>query len=271
MCVKKLLLVFVFTLFHWMSLAQTYSVLHTEGTIIKTATQKALITGDSFSASDSLTFPKVLSWAVVISSSGDLLFVQSTEATTQVSKTVVTPIERGVHPIKRKQNVPVKDLNTYFQGDQFVFIGNDFSIPIDTESYELSEKLFLLYRYEYNSRIITHKLPFTKEGLSFNPGFLYEYKGEKIQAQKTTHTELAHFDSNTNIPTFVARFRPVWLNEEQLKKELHVLAKVYGSSKKVKESKVNYTDLFLSYVQDIYGQTDEFYFSEWVQKSYYGQ
>ncbi|MBC7488232.1 MAG: hypothetical protein H7282_15935 [Cytophagaceae bacterium] len=271
MLVKNIFLVAVFFLLGFNSIAQTYSVLHTEGTIFKTATQKALVTGDTFSASDSLSFPKLLSWAVVISASGDLLFVQSSEATTKASKTVVTTIERGLHPVKRKENLPVKDLSAYFKGDQFVFIGNDFSLPIDTESYELNEKLFLLYRYEYNSRIITHKIPFNKERISFHPAFLYEYKGEKIPAQKTTNTELAHFDSNTNLPTFVARFRPIWLNEEQLKKELQILVKVYESTKKMKESKLNTTALFLGYVQDIYGQTDEFYFSEWVQKSYYGK
>ena len=271
MLAKNIFLVAAFFLPGFNSIAQTYSVLHTEGAILKTAAQKALVTGDTFLASDSLTFTKLLSWAVVISPSGDLLFVQSSEIATKASKQVLTPIERGVHPVKRKENIPVKDLSVYFKGDQFVFIGNDFSIPIDTESYELNEKLFLLYRYEFNSRIITHKLPFNKESISFNPAFLYEYKGEKIPAQKTTNTELAHFDSNTNLPTFVARFRPVWLNEEQLKKELHVLVKVYSSNKKIKESKLNTTALFLAYVQDIYGQTDEFYFSEWVQKSYYSQ
>ncbi len=268
MLVKKTFLVFTFSVVHLMSWAQTYSVLHTEGSILKSSNQKPLVTGDTFLPSDSLTFPKILSWAVVVSQSGDLFFVQSSDVGSKVSKDVIHVIERIEHPIKRKENVPVKDLNAYFKGDQFVFIGNDFSLPIDTESYELNEKLFLLYRYEYNSRIITHKLPFIKGSLVFNPTYVYEYKGEKIPAQKTTNTELAHFDSNTNLPTFVARFRPIWLNEEQLKKELRVLLNVYGNKKK-NVSKINVDSLFLSYVQDIYGQTDEFYLYEWIDKSFF--
>jgi hypothetical protein len=251
--------------------AQTYSVLHTEGTILQTATQTALKTGDTFKTDDSLTFPRVLAWAVVISPKGDLMFVQNTEPSTKLSSQVMTPVERGEHPIKRSTNIPVKDLKAYFKGNQFVFIGNDFSLPVDSESYPLDEKLFLLYRYEYNSRIITHKLPVVKGEVVFNPVFLYEYKGEKIPYQKTTHTELSYFDSNTNFPTFAADFQPIWLNDEQLKKELTVLLNVYRGGKKFKETKVYVNSLFLSYVKDIYGQTDEFYFSEWVQKSFFSK
>jgi hypothetical protein len=184
---------------------------------------------------------------------------------------VISPIERTEHPAKRKTNILIKDLKHYFQGDQFVFIGNHFSLPVDTESYVLDDKQFLLYRYKYNERTITHKLPLTKEGIAFEPTFLYEYKGEKIPSQKTTHTELGYFDSNTNIPTLLADFHPIWLNEEQLKEELEVLQNVYLRSKKHKYSKTDLTSLFLKYVQDIYGQTDEYYFSEWVQKSFLGK
>ena len=268
MFVKINSFVFTFLFLSLSSLAQTYSVLHTEGTIIKTETKKSLATGDTFSAQDSLTFPKQLSWAVVASPTGDLFFIQNTSTSTKASMQLLSPIERTEHPIKRKSDELVKDLKKYFQGDQFVFIGNHFSLPIDTESYVIDEKQFLLYRYEYNARIITHKLPLTKDGIAFNAVFLYEHKGEKIPYLKTSHTELTYFNSNTNLPTFLAEFHPIWLNEDQLKKELTVLQKVYSSSKKHKGSKIDYTVLFLKYVQDIYGQTDEFYFSEWVQHNF---
>lgn len=270
MSVKNYLFI-VFSLFSLSSAAQTYSVLHAEGTILQTPTKQAITTGDTFSLKDSLTFPKQLSWAVVASSTGDLFFVQNTGATTRVASQVLSPIERTEHPVKRNSKDPVKDLKKYFQGDQFVFIGNNFTLPIDTETYTLDEKQFLLYRYEYNSRIITHKLPLTTGGIAFNPVFLYEYKGEKIPAQKTVHTELTYFSSHTNLPTFLAEFHPIWLDEEQLKKELTVLQKVYTNSKKNKGLKIDFTVLFLRYVQDIYGQTDEYYFSEWVQKSFKSQ
>lgn len=271
MLVKVNFLVVTFLLLSFSSIAQTYSVVHTEGTIIQTVTKKALTTGDTFSSSDSLSFPKQLSWAVVASQKGDLFFVQNEGTTTKASPQVIAPIERTEHLVKRKTNIIVQDLKTYFQGDQFVFIGNNFSLPIDTESYTLNEKQFLLYRYEYNARIITHKLPITKEGIAFNPVFLYEYKGEKIPYQKTSNTELTYFDTHTNLPTFLAGFHPIWLSEEQLKKELTVLYTVYQNSKKSKGSKVDFNALFLKYVQDIYGQTDEFYFSAWLQKSFFSK
>lgn len=271
MPVKNNFLIVLFVLVSASSIAQTYTVVHAEGSIAQSETKKTMATGDTFSFHDSLTFLKQLSWAVVASSTGDLFFVQNSGAPTRVVAQLLSPIEHTEHPIKRKNNELVKDLKKYFQGDQLVFIGNNFSLPIDTESYIIDDKQFLLYRYEYNSRIITHKLPLTKDGILFNPVFLYEYKGEKIPHQKTTHTELTYFNSNTNLPTFLAEFHPIWLNEDQLKKELTVLQKIYTNSKKHKGSKNDFTVLFLKYVQDIYGQTDEFYFSEWVQKSFLRQ
>ena len=60
----------------------------------------------------------------------------------------------------------------------------------------------------------------------------------------------------------MAAFRPIWLNEELLKKELLVLQKVYVSQK---VSSNELKKVFLQYVLDVYGKTDEIIFTDWVE------
>ncbi len=252
------------------SIGQNYTVVHVTGRIYQSGTTRAIRTGDQLKAEELLEFPGQNAWSIVINEKGDQYFIQQPTPTDSLHnvKQSLQVVEKTVHPVTRATRQPVQSLRNYFAGSQFVFIGNDFYLELDPKQYPLNEKLFLLYRYEYNSRIITHKLPLNKQLMHLNKSFLYEYKGDSIPYQKTWNTELTYFNSNTNLPGFAAGFRPIWLDEKSLKEELMVLQKVYP------RKKTFHTELkkiFLQYVLDVYGKTDEIIFMDWVEEQVLSQ
>ena len=246
------------------SIAQDYTVVHVTGRISLKGKTSWIKTGESIKSKQQLLFPGQNAWAILIDEKGTQFFLAQPTSTDSIEvRAALQPIEKTTHPVTRNSTAPVKNLRTYFAGAQFVFIGNDFYLEVDSTEYPLDEKLFLLYRYVYNERTITHKIPQDKHVIHLNKPFLYESKGDSIAYGKTSNTELSYFNSNTNLPTFVAAFRPIWLNEELLKKELLVLQKVYVSQK---SSSAELKKVFLQYVLDVYGKTDEIIFTHWVEK-----
>lgn len=247
------------------SMAQDYTVLHVTGKIYRNGTTAEVHAGDQLNANEILDYPGQSAWSIVIDEKGIQSFIQQPgprDTIKNVQKSLHV-IEKTAHPVTRDHKGPVENLRKYFAGEQFVFIGDDFYLEVDPKNYPLDEKIFLLYRYDYNSRTITHKIPQTKQVIHFNKPFLYEYKGDSIPYMKTWNTELTLFNSNTNLPGYVAGFRPIWLNEDELKKELLLLQKV---SQRQKMSRTELKKVFLQYVQDVYGKTDEIIFMDWVDK-----
>jgi len=245
--------------------SQDYFIVHATGKIVHPTTHKELQTGDALKQDDVLSFPGQKAWAILINTSGQQFFLQQ-EASGDSAQSVgltAQAIEKTVYPVTRPNKGPVENLRTYFAGAQFVFIGEEFYLEVDAKKYPLDEKLFLLYRYEYNGRTITHKIPQTKHVIHLSKAFLYEYKGDTIPYLKTSNTEITIFNSLTNLPAYAAGLRPIWLAEEQLKKELLLLQKV-NSRQKLSRSELK--KVFLQYVLDVYGKTDEIIFMNWVEE-----
>jgi hypothetical protein len=253
------------TFFPLAVLSQDYFIVHVTGKIIHTTTQKELQTGDLLKQEDVLSFSGQKAWAILINTSGQQFFLQqeiSGDSAQSVGLTAQA-IEKTIYLATRISKGPVDNLRSYFAGAQFVFIGDDFYLEVDPEKYPLDEKLFLLYRYEYNGRTITHKIPQTKHVIHLSKPFLYEYKGDSISYLKTSNTEITIFNSMTNLPAYAAGLRPIWLNEEQLKKELQLLQKINNRQKR---SRTELKKVFLQYVLDVYGKTDEIIFMNWVEE-----
>lgn len=250
----------------FVSWSQDYFLVHVTGQIERKG--KTLQVGDALLQNDVLSFANKKTWAIFVNQSGQQFFVQPQTDSMQTIGFILQAIEKTEYPITRNSDAPVENLLAYFSGSQFVFIGDDFYLAIDPKKYLLNDRLFLLYRYEYNSRIITHKIPHNKQVIHFNKSFLYEYKGDSIPYVQASNTELSYFNSNTNLPSYAAGLRPIWLNEMELKRELSVLQKVHSSKK---TPKAELKKIFLQYVLDIYGKTDEVIFSDWVDRNMFGK
>jgi hypothetical protein len=263
---KKAFFFFSIIITSFTCISQDYTVVHVTGKIILPSTQAELKAGSNLKQEDVLSYPGQNAWTVIINTTtGQQYFLQQ-QASADTAKSVgqsIQFIEKTNYPVTRSSRKPVENLRSYFAGRQFVFIGDNFYLEVDSNNYPLDDKLFLLYRYEYNTRIITHKIPQDKNVIHFNKPFLYEYKGDSISYLKTSNTELSYFNSNTNLPAYAAGFRPIWLDETELRKELQVLQAVYSHLKK---SRNEIKKLLLQYVLDVYGKTDEVIFMEWLDQ-----
>ncbi len=242
------------------SIAQPYYAIHVQGKISYFTSKKDLRTGDQLEANDTLNFSSNDAWAILVGEHGNVFLQQPN------SKDRIALCHQSIQPISSTpKNTPspkstVDNLQSYFEGEQFVFIGNDFKLTLNSDTYPLSDSLFILYRYEYNERHITIKVPYQKQTLFFDPLVLYTYKGEKIPYAQTRNTGIYLFNAIDNMPYTAAKFNPIWLREEKIKTELSVLKNFYASKGKTWSSIKSYC---LQYILDVYGKTDEVYYSLW--------
>jgi len=252
-----------FTLFFMSAiscLGQTYYAVHVQGKIYNKTAAQYLRCGDKVEHYDSLEFSSSANWAVLVGDKGNL-FLQNPSLleSDAICYKVMQPIISSSSNTNNTKNID--NLQAYFEGEQFVFIGNDFHLTLNAEQYPLSDSLFLIYRYEYNERHITVKIPYTKQTLSFNPEVLYTYKGEKIPHQKTSNTSVYAFNAVDNMPYYAAKFNPIWLSDKLVKDELTVLKKVYlQQGKTLAQMNVD----FFHYILDVYGKTDEAFLNQWI-------
>lgn len=245
------------------STAQSLFVVRTQGKIHHPQHQRYLTTGDTIKPNDTLTFLSNNAWAVLIGENGKLFLQQPNPL---VAKSLC---HESIQPIvsTKKSSTSTKstidNLQAYFEGEQFVFIGNEFKLTLNQETYPLSDSLFLLYRYEYLERHITIKIPFQKQTLFFDPALLYTYKGEKIPYSQTRNTGIYVFNAIDNMPYTAAKFNPIWLVEEKIKAELSVLKNFYVYKG---EPWSDIKSHCLQYILDVYGKTDEAYCSLWIDR-----
>ena len=243
------------------SFAQIYYAVHVQGQIQFQNLKKNLGTGDKIDATNLLNF-KPNSWAILVGEKGNL-FLQAPS-----NKDSIATCSKAIQPIageKKQANAidysQVDNLQAYFEGSQFVFIGNDFQLTLNPEFYVLSPQLFLIYRYEYNERHITIEIPYTKQTIFLNPATLYTYKGEKIPPHKTTNNSLYIFNAVDNIPYSAATLNPIWLSDEKVKNEFQALKKAYTLyGKNFDQMKQGY----IQYIREVYGKTDEHFLSKWI-------
>ncbi len=243
-------------------MGQSFFAVHVQGKIYHTTKHSYLRCGDKIDATDSLEFNTPNTWAVLVGDNGNFFLQQpvKSDSISLVHK-ALQPIVSSTKKVMRKDTLIVDNLQTYFEGEQFVFIGNDFQLTLNHDFYPLSDSLVLLYRYEYNERHITVKLPYAKQTIPFDPRVLYTYKGESIPYAKTTNTSIYIFNALDNMPYFAAKLNPVWLSDQQVDNELTVLKKVYTQQGQPNDvMKANY----LQYITDVYGKTDELFFYHWV-------
>jgi hypothetical protein len=241
--------------------AQTYYAAHVQGDIYIQKNNTSLKLGDVIDANDLLKINNN-SWAILVGEEGNLfLKAPSPKDSISICSKAIQQIA-----IEKKTNSInfslVDNLQAYFEGDQFVFIGNEFQLTLNPDFYPLSPQLFLIYRYEYNERHITIEIPYSKQTIFLNPKILYTYKGEKILPHKTTNTSMYVFNAIDNMPYAAANLNPIWLSNQFVQSELQVLKKAYTAfgKKTTQQMKQGY----MQYISDVYGKTDENYLSNWI-------
>ncbi|MEN7549905.1 hypothetical protein AAG747_18415 [Rapidithrix thailandica] len=250
-----------------------YYVIHVRGKIQLKKASVSIKVGDRLQSTDELTFSQPNAFAVVMSKEQGrmVLKAQPDEDNFEgefiaLVKNAIIPMKKNLQMSSRAVNITkVSDFNKYFGNDRFAILGDEFRIDVDPDAYEVSQERMFVYRYEHEGRAINKPLKIQNATLVFNKKKLYKSKGKTIDPNEIEKVDLYYFDQKASVSNKLATFKPVFVEENILIKELKSLSNFLTEHNVMQGQELK--DELFSFISDIYGKTDPYFFNLWVEKN----
>ena len=267
----KSLYFFLYTLsfisLHSTALANTYIVLHVKGEIKNQATGKLLKPSDKVNDDEKIVFLSKDAVAVVIhpTKGRHLLKHASTsnsssnELVAFVRETLISGVSANSTRAGKLTNdlafetlfkAPLKD--GFFRG-QFAILGQSAQYEVATETYPLDGMHFFFARYQYNGETINKKIPHQGSSFQLDASSLYRIDGQPIDPQEASNFALHYRNATDKSSRMLCHFNPIFVDAEELKKEIELLINYYLKGK-AKEEIIGELTGFMA---DSYGKVEQ--------------
>lgn len=253
---------------------EKYFILYVEGQIMNLSQNKALKTGEFLYADDQLRFKDRSSKALVISGSKGRFMLQPEEDNTQKEGELISLVNKLLLPIKKNRDLStrdigisnlVMDLEGYLGMDKFYILGNSLSFRLNTETYHLNERDFLVLNYNYHGTSLTKKLPFEGNLVTIQKEAVFRSKtGEYIEPDSVDTVKLyqIYMPDSKNL---LSEFKLCFMSEDQLKEVYQNLYHLEADSIP-KETEAKYSYLVDFFVLS-FGNTDEHILKTWLKQN----
>lgn len=253
--------------------AQSYYVLHVEGTITLEDSGVPIKVGDKVSSEASLIFENDKAKAIVMGRKQGRqllspLFSDGVKGTKKSgTEELVVLLNEVLHPMQkidmkmssRKSPTGEKKLRTFFGEEKFVVIGKSIPIRLDYSFYPLDKIDIVLSYYTSDGKTVMDTLP----TLPHNVILLHQdsiYKGVDPKLVTDNKFEkLQKYGSMTGLETEIESL--VFLEEDYLRKQVDVLKHFYRLSPR----KELYKEIAL-FVMEAYGKVDQDHLFDWLDK-----
>jgi hypothetical protein len=251
--------------------ADNYWVVFIKGNVYKPDSEKALKVGDKIASDLKLRFSAKDAYAVVMGPKGK--FTLKPEINKSKPNEFVAFVNSALLPVKstgrlstRGEETGISDLASYFGEDSFALVGNQYKVKLNPKNYELNESKFLVYRYENNGLVISKKIAFEGSEITFDQRALYTSQdGSQLNPSDVSKVELYKYDAATKSSSKIVTFKPVFINEEELKEQLSSVYKICQEELNADATKTE--DELIKFVLDIYGRTDEAILKKWLKEN----
>lgn len=110
----------------------------------------------------------------------------------------------------------------YLDG-QFIFIGDTARLEVSLEAYPLDARNFFFVRYQYRGERINKKVPYEGNHILFTSASLFQVDGNPITPSEATGFQLLFRQSSTSESRLICSFRPLFIKESELTRELKLL------------------------------------------------
>ncbi|MEH0157041.1 hypothetical protein V6R21_23170 [Limibacter armeniacum] len=247
--------------------AQDLYVLHVKGDIRVNPENKPLKTGDKITADKEIKFMSQDATAIVMSREKGRMQLDGKKSKSSGSGEFLAVVTEVMVPMKLNMQmstrseaefVPVRNLKEYFGEDQFAVVGEQLFVPLDESQFPEEKHSALVFRYEVDGKPKMKVLPRKQNIILFN-------KDKIFGNHQPVQGEIYHVDKVTKASEQLTSFRPVFINEDSLSKELNALADFYTTQ----DSTLTQDSLrtrMEQYVQDVYGKTDAYQLGKWIEK-----
>jgi len=233
--------------------ANEYTVLTVQGRIIFQQTGKDMTRGDVYVTGTPLDFTDESSRAAIVNEVNGRYVLSASKG-----KLKVLPAANNVSS-RSGALLNIIDLKNHFTGRYLVL--DVAKIPIDMESFPLSETAYFYLTYEHNGEVIPKRLSW--EGVTneiiLDANEIYKIDGNSIPVTEKEMTLYYKSDKTYKINTFT----PVFADEPVLKEEVSILLKSLkeaDNTKKISE--------VTAYLNDFYGNPSKENLAVWLKKEF---
>jgi hypothetical protein len=247
-----------------------------KGTVINKKTKHTLKLQDQLRPSDELIY-QTPDARVIVYSTGKGRFLLDKPTADKAAKedaplsaywsfvkNLFMPATASEHLSTRSLETPaIDDLETFFGINTFVFIGDTYKLRVDRGEYPMSGGKYFVYKYVYNGTDYSKRIAHAGDTLIFDRKSLYTVKDQVISPEKAGKVEIYYFNARTS-PLKITAMRPIFLPEDQLKKELQSMINIL---KPRQLSEENLIDQLYEHVVVVYGRTNRQMLEEWIARN----
>ncbi len=237
---------------------QVYTVVAVRGNVKNVSHNQWLHRKSQFRKGDKLLF----------SSGAKLLVIDQTRKSFMC---LASTNEQGYHlrpcktVINTRPGMPLNilALEAYISADPYYIFGNEISIQVGKVAFPLNEEHFFFLRYEWKETQVDKMLTYLDDSFVISASQIYQVEGVNIELQEASKYQIFYYDAVAEVATFVGDFRPVFLDDEELKAEISILLESLNESTHEEKKKEVETYLF-NFYPDL-NMTD---MKAWLEETY---
>ncbi len=245
--------------------AQEFTTLHVNGTILDKAANKQLITGYTFGKSDQFLFKTTNANAMIINkSTGNRFILKESNAADALASSNLTPSMSNISSRAGGALNNRLDLMNHFQG-KYVILGT-LKVIINPSVFPMNESEFFFIRYIYKGEEINKKLDYSGDTLFINKDSLLRVDDKPILNEDITEMKMMYFskkDDKSVVTEISSSFYPVFPDENELKTEIKII-KDAVKQKKETETIKDVAD----YINEVYGKVNMDNITDWYHRAF---
>ena len=255
-----------------------YHVTRVSGKVTNLKTGQEIVAGDALNPSDQLLFESIDSYAIAIGSNMGRfqLKIREEEGKGMQQMLTATVVESAKPTSMRNlmmarfnpNEKEISDLKQYFGNDKFSIIGDGVNIPLNQQTYPLSDEKFIVFFYRVDNNPVQKKIGFDEQQLLLEKEKLVTSSVGQITGNEIANLQVYEYESTTRTGKEITRFTLVFVDKESLKNEFYTIIPI------LKRQRMADTDIkkyLIEYYYDFYGATDSKtidLFAEEIVKNY---
>jgi hypothetical protein len=258
--------------------AQEFFVLHVKGKIVNVSKNNAdVVMGSKISPKDKLKFTSSDAFAIVMSKETGRKMIDGGKAKKEDSSELTAFVTDVLMPMKTNHQLSTRailpaeiiDFEAYFGSEKFMIIGDMYQVEVSKTKYPLDLNRVVILKYEYDKRPVQKELLSKNNQIIFSKKDIYALRGAELNPDHVKNVELFYFDKQSKERTKLVEFKPVFVGEETLIKEINSLINFLVTNDIMKGEELK--DELYKYALEVYGKTDSDRFAKWLhEKTQYG-
>lgn len=241
----------------------SFIVTRINGKVTSNKTGTLLKAGDVLQPSDRVTFDSFDSYVISIGQNMGRYMIklheppapETIQQLTAMVKDVAVPTKRRSLMAERYRpdETVVNDLRSYFGNDKFTVIGDNVSVPVNSQAYPIDDNRFIVFYYRVNNNPVSKKIGYEGNSLIIEKDKLVSTSAGVITQNEIPSVGVYLYEKNTRSSEEITKFNLAFVDRETLTNEFLTIIPILQKQGMAKDDIKKY---LIEYFYDFYGSTD---------------